>query len=385
MGLGKTIQVVALVVATLQDLKQQVRHENETHATLIVVPPALVSQWLAEIRKITGDALVCDFFDHNSMKFTRKSEKLGPADIVITTYNALEKSRTQKNAAKLLTSTCWGRIVLDEMQEIRSSTSAIAKNCEKLQCNRRWMLSGTPLYEGVEDLRGELCFLRLEPFAGNCDDGFFNFAIQNHWDNCSRHGLDTLRVLSLLLLRRSKSMTICDSGLPILGLKPLTIIYEPVPQDPSERAFYCYLEYLVHATIKNDDTHDQTKNKALLRLLREMCVSGVMLNGGFGVSSQLATLNRLVIGLNRKEQASLPCNSRLSCDEAIRYLSQVLDRARVEEGFETTLNLGGGGGVTRRDRAYDSALDQYKESRTKLLQACREIEVWRCKRARAVS
>ena len=49
------------------------------------------------------------------------------------------------------------------MQEIRSSTTQIAKMCERLQCNRRWMLSGTPLFEGIADLRGELNFLHLEP------------------------------------------------------------------------------------------------------------------------------------------------------------------------------------------------------------------------------
>jgi SNF2 family DNA or RNA helicase len=52
----------------------------------------------------------------------------------------------------------WVRVVLDEMQESRSTTTKIAKTCEKLNCNRRWMLCGTPLFDGIEDLRGELNF-----------------------------------------------------------------------------------------------------------------------------------------------------------------------------------------------------------------------------------
>ena len=82
-------------------------------------------------------------------------------DILVTTYSALEKPKTSQFLANWM----WGRVVLDEQQEIRSSTTKIAKNCEQLYCHRRWMLSGTPLFEGVQDLRGELNFLRLVPYA----------------------------------------------------------------------------------------------------------------------------------------------------------------------------------------------------------------------------
>lgn len=33
------------------------------------------------------------------------------------------------------------------------------------------MLSGTPIFEGIDDLRGELNFLRLEPYAAKLEDG----------------------------------------------------------------------------------------------------------------------------------------------------------------------------------------------------------------------
>jgi hypothetical protein len=164
-------------------------------------------------------------------------------------------------------------------------------------------LSGTPMFEGVDDFRGELCFLRLEPFAGSLDDGFFDFAVKNHWKEQSRHGLDTLRVLSLLMLRRSKNMTIRASNLPLLGLKPLNLVFEPVPQDRSERALYCFMEFLVHATIRRDAESDETKNKTFLRFLRELCVSPALLNGGLCCSSQLQTLNRLMSRGSRKMRA----------------------------------------------------------------------------------
>jgi DNA repair protein RAD5 len=194
----------------------------------------------------------------------------------LTTYHALEHPAT----CKLLTDKVWGRIVLDEMQEIRSSTTKIAKMCEQLQGNKRWMLSGTPLFEGIDDLRGELSFLRISPFGANTEDGFFNFAITKPWQEHDTRAIDMLQVLSLVMLRRSKSMTIKKTGMPILGLKPLTVEFVAVPQSVPERALYYFLESIVARELRsNDDLGGGAKERksrtACLRLLREMCISAV--------------------------------------------------------------------------------------------------------------
>jgi len=416
MGLGKTVQAVALIVATLDELRNQ-QHTNS--ATLIIVPPALIGQWMNEIKKIAGDNLVVQFLDHKEQQ-TKKTKELGDttvvildpnADIVLTTYQALDgkgnknhvaskgKGMKKRTAARMralavsniLLSTIWGRIVLDEMQEVRSWTTSISKQCEQLQSDRRWMLSGTPLWEGIQDFRGELCFLGLEPFAANNEDGFFDFAITNHWDQRSTYGLDILRILSLVMLRRTKSMNIIDTGMPLLGLKNLTVVFEPVPQDPSERALYCFLESVMHTTLLTDNkstgngtnNNNNTKQQILknqqnklifLRLLRELCVSPVLINGGLGCSSQLATLNRLLKEYNRRRlnttvggtgqdttnttgggtgtgQNNNTFPKTYSCDEAVQFLSQVEDVARTDSQFVTNMVMGGGGGVSRRNRA----------------------------------
>ena len=207
---GKTCSVLALILATKAEIKQEVSSNKRpatprTHATLIVVPPALLSQWVTEVTKVAGDSLVVDVFDHNNVVFDRRSNhsKDEAADVVLTTYQSLEKGRRCQNnrSAQVLLSTHWGRIVLDEMQEIRSNTTSIAKSCNALIAERRWMLSGTPLFEGFNDFRGELCFLRLDPFAANNEDGFFDFAITTHLEARSRYGLgkSPLSLVGLLL------------------------------------------------------------------------------------------------------------------------------------------------------------------------------------------
>ena len=67
-------------------------------------------------------------------KMQRIEALANAADIIIITYQQLESER------KMLQRVWWDRVVLDEMQEVRSSTTVLAKACEALKCDRRWMV-----------------------------------------------------------------------------------------------------------------------------------------------------------------------------------------------------------------------------------------------------
>ncbi len=398
MGLGKTVSAIGLILATLNELKEeagnhrplsQVKYCDKmpvfTHATLIVVPPTLLLQWQHEISKAAGSSINVSVLSTDTGLFAPlydikrdcQVQIIISSDIVLTTYGAL----THKNTTKHLSKVRWGRIVLDEMQEIRSSTTQISHNCNKLICNRRWMLSGTPLFEGIDDLRGELNFLRLEPFAAALEDGFFKFAVKNQWDSGHRHAIETLRILGLVALRRSKDMTVRLTNQPILDLKPLTVQFIPVSQTSSERAIYCWLEFLVATELKTIGFMDKEKEKKsrtlCLRLLREFCITPVLLNGGLGVQSQLRLLHSLMVNQNRRAELDnisqhLPKRQKvervMSCDRAIRFLTQVRRFARTDEDFVTDMYFSTGG-LTRRDIAHESVEARYIEATAKLKQA----------------
>lgn len=381
--------MLALVMATQSEIKQQVSKEKKpasTSATLIIVPPALLSQWVSEVFKVAGDNLVVDVFDHNTLEFERRSSHSVnefDADVVLATYQSLEKAKKgySSKSANVLLSTNWARVVLDEMQEVRSHTSSISKNCNALVASRRWMLSGTPLFEGFSDFRGELCFLKLDPFAADSEDGFFDFAITQHLENRSLYGLETLRVLGLLLLRRSKSMIVRETKLPLLGLKPMIVKFQPIPQDVSERAIYCFLEHLMHSVLienslgkfsARQNEKARAEKRSFLRVLREACASVHLLNGGLGCPSQIPIIDRWMKAYNRdfivsKQPYSLSDREEgehFTCDEAIRFISQADDEINNDSDFVSNLRMGHGGGVASRSRATaDKTREKFEEAR----------------------
>jgi hypothetical protein len=48
-------------------------------------------------------------------------------------------------------------------------------------------------------------------------------------------------------------MTIRDTGMPILGLKPLTVEFVAVPQSVPEQALYYFLESIVARKLRSND------------------------------------------------------------------------------------------------------------------------------------
>ena len=179
--------------------------------------------------------------DMAEIQFAYERTKLGQADVVMTTYDTLRHTA----GSHFLKQVPWHRIILDECQEIRSSTSAIAKLCASLQANHRWMVSGTPLFSSIDDLHGELQFLAVSPFS-LAQDGFWETRIANPFKRRTMMSLKLLRLLiSVCMMRHSKGQTYVSDGRPLVTMPQRTISWMPVDAlTPSERFCYAYLEVL---------------------------------------------------------------------------------------------------------------------------------------------
>ena len=343
MGLGKTLELVSLVVATLEQPQPPPPDGLlASRATLIVVPVTLVSQWMAEIAKSVGAGSPLTYRKYTSDNlikrdgggaWRRAAAALAAHDIVVTTYPAVRKHcrtaalphyRTSPRphpklqpltplptlppfqldkCVAALPHVAWKRVVLDEMQEVRSSTTELARKCERLHGGLRWMVSGTPLYDKISDLQGELNFLRVSPFGAGHEDGFWRHVIGAPWQASDDSALDALQLLlNGVMMRHSKTQSWMD-GTTILALPPRELVLAPVQLDGSERAAYVWLEQLIVAEVARTNALLEAGSAARssggallvtgLRLLREASVAMHLLGGGGGVSEQLKPVEEI--------------------------------------------------------------------------------------------
>lgn len=59
----------------------------------------------------------------------------------------------------------WLRVVLDEGHVIRNPNAMMSKAVHELKCERRWVVTGTPIQNSMKDLFSIISFLKLEPFT----------------------------------------------------------------------------------------------------------------------------------------------------------------------------------------------------------------------------
>ncbi|KAL1915829.1 uncharacterized protein VTP21DRAFT_6217 [Calcarisporiella thermophila] len=220
MGLGKTVQTIALILG--QRPPKEVVEEQGRRATLIVVPLALLRQWQGEILAKSREGEVQVWVHHGSGRI-KDSEKFKSYDVVITTYQMVtqecpdlpsrnkraKKRRTQahllENQPPLssdlssvdyeaddtdstaafpdgneedngevalgngergpLFNAKWWRVVLDEGHAIKNKNTRSALACCELDAEKRWILTGTPVQNNVEELYSLFKFLRAKPYS----------------------------------------------------------------------------------------------------------------------------------------------------------------------------------------------------------------------------
>jgi len=122
MGLGKTIQTLALILShpkSMIDIDGQPMRSTpkNSKATLLVVPLALADQWRREIQEKTN----LRPYVHHGPKREKDPAKLAKWDVVITTYDTVssecfrgEKSENSVPGRGIFLVTWW-RIVLGSL------------------------------------------------------------------------------------------------------------------------------------------------------------------------------------------------------------------------------------------------------------------------------
>ena len=133
MGLGKTILMMGLNAV------------NPDKRTLIVLPPALMEQWLNIIRNFAG---VEPFVYHGVKAKALSVEEIAEKQLVVTTYGMIAQ---RKKGTSKLWKVKWDRLICDEAHHLRNNKTGQFLGAKQLKADIKWLVTGTPIQNSHGD------------------------------------------------------------------------------------------------------------------------------------------------------------------------------------------------------------------------------------------
>mgnify|MGYP001209298529 CR=1 FL=1 len=141
MGLGKTVQLLALLTG-----ERGGRPAASPGPTLLICPVSLVGNWQREAARFAPGLRVHVHHGPGRPRGNALARTAGAADLFVTTYGVVVRDSAELAAMP------WHRVVCDEAQAIKNSTTRQARAVRELPADSRIALTGTP----VENNLGEL-------------------------------------------------------------------------------------------------------------------------------------------------------------------------------------------------------------------------------------
>jgi non-specific serine/threonine protein kinase len=149
MGLGKTIQVIDLILRL--KAAGSATAEGVGQPCLLVVPASLLGNWKQELerfapqlRAIVAHRSECSLETLQQLE-QNPTAALRDIDVVVTTYQVVRRAEWQFRIQ-------WRLAVLDEAQTIRNPGSSQSKATRRLRATSRVVLTGTPVENQLGDL-----------------------------------------------------------------------------------------------------------------------------------------------------------------------------------------------------------------------------------------
>ncbi|KAF8161207.1 SNF2 family N-terminal domain-containing protein [Crassisporium funariophilum] len=247
MGLGKTLTMIALIIATKGD-----SDVGFSKSTLIVVPVSVLSNWEKQIEDHCTQGALSSCVYYGTKRGLSKAE-LQKYDVVITTYQTVAGEHDEgskgtgvpnkkKKTERTLFEVPWKRVILDEGHNIRNPKTKMTKAVCALNASRRWVLTGTPIINSPRDLGSILTFLKIcRPLD---DEDFYKRLLLRPLKRGDTSGVELLRALmSHICIRRTKEMQ-DSNGVPIIDLPPVEMIKVPVTLSDEARRLYDEVEHV---------------------------------------------------------------------------------------------------------------------------------------------
>lgn len=271
MGLGKTIEMLSLIhshtseyglgggngiVGSVNSLPRLPKNSSSVErapcTTLVVAPMSLLAQWHSEAEKASKAGTLKAMVYYGSEKTANlqnlccEANAASAPNVIITSYGVVLSEFNQvaalggnRGSHGGIFSLDYFRIILDEAHMIKNRQSKTAKACYELSAQHRWVLTGTPIVNRLEDLFSLVRFLRVEPWS--------NFSFWKTFITVPFESKDFIRALDVvqtvlepLVLRRTKDMKTPD-GQALVPLPPKIIDIENVKLSLPEREVYNHI------------------------------------------------------------------------------------------------------------------------------------------------
>jgi non-specific serine/threonine protein kinase len=152
MGLGKTLQILALL------LKQRQGGSGGYKPSLLVVPASLLANWQREAARFTPTLRLLLLHPSAVQGASLTAIEADPSghfhglDLVVTTYSMVVK-------CKWLAQIAWHLVILDEAQAIKNPGTQQTKAVKGFSAHARIALTGTPIENRLSDLWSLFDFL----------------------------------------------------------------------------------------------------------------------------------------------------------------------------------------------------------------------------------
>jgi len=190
MGLGKTIQVITFLL--------HMKSKNKLKPTLVVLPIALIENWVEEIRKFAPE-LLQSLYIHKGSNRLRSADAISYYDIVFTSYDTLKIDQLTLGKVKFQS------VICDEAQNVKSHSSQRSRALRAMQTTFRLAMTGTPVENSLDELWSIMDFVQ-PGFLGSLRDFHRNYTEPGNYDSL-------LEKIKPYYLRRTKK-DVLDNRLP---------------------------------------------------------------------------------------------------------------------------------------------------------------------------
>lgn len=276
MGLGKTLQTLAYIA----HLKQ-----TRPAPVLVAAPTSLIYNWLAEAEKFLPDLKVLLLEGNKKMRLSQ-IDRIAEAELVVCSYAVLRQD------IKELRATHFSAFFIDEAQFIKNPVTQTARAVKKINAERHFALTGTPIENSLSELWSIFDFLMPGYlFTQRQFQDAIEMPIMREQDESA---LNQLRLLTdPFILRRLKKDVLKELPDKI----ETELLCDMTPSQ--DKLYYAYLsgarQELGHIRDEAEYRKSQMQVLTLLTRLRQLCCHpALFLNQYDGGSGKLDALDELL-------------------------------------------------------------------------------------------